>query len=354
MIARVAAVSVLALTACSRSPVPSYSTNTPTQILTTLDSAGVRDLRTVYRAALCPRLPAAGAPCDDVLLRLADEAGAPAPFTPRPEIRERYRIAFVPGFLAECFSDMARPFTDVMDELARAGFAVHYLPTAGRGDTERNSAQLAAQLTAMPPDPRPFIVFAHSKGLPDVLSLLARYPQMAPKIAAVVSVAGAMNGSPLADRLNPAFRKWLSALPMRRCDRGDGDEFEDLRRDARLAWWQRHRASITTPVFALVTTPRADRLSPLLREMYEELANVEPRNDGQLLWYDQIVPGGNLLGYVNADHWGIGVSVSQAVPPAKLLIRDDVPRAALVQAAIEVVDGVLDTSTRAAPSAPPR
>jgi hypothetical protein len=354
MIARLAAVSVLALTACSPSPVPSYSSNTPTQILTTLDSAGVRDLRPVYRAALCPRLPAAGAPCDDVLLRLADEAGPPASFTPRAEIRERYRIAFVPGFLAECFGDMAQPFADVMDELARAGFAVHYLPTAGRGDTERNSAQLAAQLAAMPPDTRPFIVFAHSKGLPDVLALLARYPQTVPKIAAVVSVAGAMNGSPLADRLNPAFRKWLSALPMRRCDRGDGDEFEDLRREVRLAWWQRHRASITTPVFALVTTPRADRLSPLLKEMYEELASVEPRNDGQLLWYDQIVPGGHLLGYVNADHWGIGVSVSQAVPPAKLLIRDDVPRTALVQAAIEVVDSVLDTAPRAARSAPAR
>jgi hypothetical protein len=351
MIARVAAVSVLALTACSRSPVPSYSSSTPTQILTTLDSAGVRDLRTVYRAALCPRLPPAGAQCDDVLLRLADE-GPPAPFTPRSEIRERYRIAFVPGFLAECFGEMARPFADVMDELARAGFAVHYLPTAGRGDTEHNSAQLAEQITAMPPDSRPFIVFAHSKGLPDVLTLLARYPQTAPKIAAVVSVAGAMNGSPLADRLNPAFRKWLSSLPMLRCRRGDGDEFEDLRREVRLAWWQRQRASITTPVFALVTTPRADRLSPLLKEMYEELAKIEPRNDGQLLWYDQITPGGNLLGYVNADHWGIGVSVSDTVPPAKLLIRDDVPRPALVQAAIEVVDAVLDTSPRAAPTAP--
>jgi hypothetical protein len=351
---RLAAVSVLALTACSPSPVPSYSSNTPTQILTTLDSAGVRDLRTVYRAALCPRLPAAGARCDDVLLRLADEVDPPAPFTPRSETRERYRIAFVPGFLAECFGEMARPFADVMDELARAGFAVHYLATSGRGDTEHNSAQLAAQLTAMPPDRRPFIVFAHSKGLPDVLSLLARYPQTASKIAAVVSVAGAMNGSPLADRLNPPFRKWLSALPMRRCDRGDGGEFEDLRREVRLAWWQRHRASITTPVFALVTTPRVDRISPLLKEMYEELANIEPRNDGQLLWYDQITPGGNLLGYVNADHWGIGVSVSDTVPPARLLIRDDVPRAALVQAAIEVVDSVLDPSSRTAPAAPPR
>jgi hypothetical protein len=283
------------------------------------------------------------------LLRLADEAGPPGSWSPRSGIRERYRIAFVPGFLAECFGEMARPFADVMDELAGAGFAVHYLPTPGRGGTEHNSAELAAQLAAILPDPRPFIVFAHSKGLPDMLALLARYPQTAPTIAALVSVAGAMNGSPLADRLNPAFRKWLSALPMRRCHRGDGDEFEDLRREVRLAWWQRHRASITTPVFALVTTPRADRISPLLKEMYEELANIEPRNDGQLLWYDQITPGGNLLGYVNADHWGIGVSVSAAVPPARLLVRDDVPRAALVQAAIEVVDSVLDTSSRTAP-----
>ena len=354
MISRVAAIGALALTACSPSPQPSYSSVTPPQILTTLDSAGVRDLRTAYRTALCPRLPASGPRCDDVLLQLAGEAGPPALVAPPSATRERYRIAFVPGFLSECFDGIVRPFAEAMRELAQAGFVVYHLPVSGRGSTEHNSAELAGELAALPADPRPLIVFAYSKGLPDVLTLLARHRTAASSIAAIVSVAGAMNGSPLADHLNPAFRAWLSSWPMRRCHRGDGDEFKDLRPEVRLAWWQRHRSSITTPVFALVTTPRPDRLSPFLKEMYEELARIEPRNDGQLIWYDQIVPGGHLLGYVNADHLGIGVSLSHAFPGLRLLFRDDVPRTALVEAAIEVVDGVLVASSPANPASPSR
>ena len=83
---------------------------------------------------------------------------------------------------------------------------------------------------------------------------------------------------------------------------------------------------------------------PLLKEMYDELADIEPRNDGQLIWYDQVVPGGYLLGYVNADHWSIAAAPSRKLPALAVLFRDDVPRGALLEAAIEVVDGVLGAS----------
>src|SRR5262249_25456485 len=81
-------------------------------------------------------------------------------------------------------------------------------------------------------------------------------------------------GFVLADRLNPAFRRWLSGRRMRHCRRGAGEEFEALRREARRAGWQRYRTAVTTPVFALVTTPCPDRLSPLVKEMYDKLADM--------------------------------------------------------------------------------
>ena len=34
---------------------------------------------------------------------------------------------------------------------------------------------------------------------------------------------------------------------------------------------------------------------------------VDPRNDGQLLFYDQVIPGATLLGYANTDHWGVAL-----------------------------------------------
>jgi len=115
----------------------------------------------------------------------------------------------------------------------------------------------------------------------------------------------------------------------------------DLRRDVRLAWWREHGAAITVPVFSIVATPRPDRISPATLGTYRWLAKIDPRNDGKLLWSDQIAPRSHLLGYANADHWTIAIPVATELPGLSFLFRDSVPRTALVDAAIEVVAGTL-------------
>jgi hypothetical protein len=40
----------------------------------------------------------------------------------------------------------------------------------------------------------------------------------------------------------------------------------------------------------------------LSRSSYDKLSKVDARNDSQLLFYDEIIPGSKLLAYVNADH----------------------------------------------------
>jgi len=185
-------------------------------------------------------------------------------------------------------------------------------------------------------------VFAYSKGLPDLLELVVSRPELSQRVAAIVSVAGAANGSLLADRYVDRYRRWLSRLPLITCGSGTGDEMGDLRRDVRLEWWRRHRASVAIPIFLIVTTPRRDHVSPPLAETYRTLAGAEPRNDGMLFWYDQLVSGGRLLGYVNADHWGIAIPLSRELRAMDFLFYDDaVPRTQLVEAAIEVVDEAL-------------
>jgi hypothetical protein len=183
----------------------------------------------------------------------------------------------------------------------------------------------------------------YSKGLPDVLEFLLRYPQTSQQIAAIVSIAGASNGSPIADDLYEFYRDWLAGLPIPGCDRGTGEEVQDLRRDVRLGWWKRNRSAIAVPIFSLVAMPRADRVSPILKRMYEKLSGIDPRNDGQLLWYDAIVTHGYLLGYVNADHLGVAIAASQQSPALSFLFKDNVPRPALVRGAIEVVAETIET-----------
>ena len=334
-----------ALAGCAPAP-PLYTDATPPMLVTTPAEAGIVDLRGRYRAALCRRLPPKSPPCDDVLLRLPGESPAPSE-APASDALRRYRLAFIPGLFSECLQALARPFADVIPDLTRAGADARYFSVAGRGSVATNSARLETEIASLPDDGLPLIVFAYSKGLPDLLDLVVRRPESAARIAAIVSLAGAANGSLLADRYLTTYRRWLSGLPLVSCGSGTGDEINDLRRDVRLEWWRQHRAAISIPIFLLVTTPRRDHVSPTLSAPYRELARTEPRNDGMLFWYDQLVSGASLLGYVNADHWGVAMPLSQELKAVDFLFYDDeVPRTLLVEAAIEVVDEALRTRDR--------
>ena len=312
-------------------------------MLTTVGDAGVRDLRATYRAAACARLPKSGTTCDDVLIRLPGEQDAPT-LPAASALQDQYRIAFVPGLFSECFDRYARPFDDVQRALTEEGFLVDYFRVPGRGTSADNARRLAGHFAALPDDPRPIIVFAYSKGLPDTLEFVVRYPEAASRIAAIVSVAGAVNGSPLAHELHDVYRKWAAAFPLPGCDAGSGDEIHDLRRDVRLEWWRRNGSAVTIPVFSLVAAPRPERVSAGTRATYNQLSRIDPRNDGKLLAQDQVVPGGYLLGYANADHWAIAIPLDEALPSWSLLFRDGVPRPALARAAIEVVAETLQTT----------
>ena len=275
-----------------------------------------------------------------MLLRLAGEPAATAPPTAQDAAR-KYRIAFVPGLFSECFEQIARPFADVQRDLRAAGFTVDYFQVPGRGTAAQNAARLAEHFLTADGDPRPIIVFAYSKGLVDVLEFVVRYPQAARKIVAVVAVAGAANGTPLADDVHAIYRDWGADFPLPGCDKGTGAEMNDLRRDVRITWWQQHGDEVTIPIFALVAAPRPDRVSPATRPTYRWLARIDPRNDGKLLWHDQIPARSYLLGYVNADHWSIATPVTKELSVFWFLFRDEAPRTALVESAIEVVDQTL-------------
>jgi hypothetical protein len=331
----------LLMVGCASLPPDLYTPATTPVALGSVGDFGVRDLRANYRAAVCRRLSSADGRCAEWLLELAGEPLAPlaraaAPPTPA-ELAQRYRIAFVPGFLSECFEGMARPFADSERALRSQGYAVDFFQTSGRGSTAVNARRLAQHFESLGPDSRPIIVFAYSKGLPDTLAFIATYPEPASRIAAVVAVAGAVNGSPLAEELLTPYGKLLADLPLPGCEAGSGEEMHELRRDVRLAWWRDHGTQIKVPVFTLVAAPRPQNVSPGTRSTYRWLARIDPRNDGKLLWFDQVVPGSHLLGYANADHWTIAIPVTGALPRFGLMFRDGVPRAALMEAAIEVV-----------------
>lgn len=247
-----------------------------------------------------------------------------------------FRLVFVPGFLSNCFPSFAT-FADVIDAARAAGFAAHLLDVGGRGSIEANAARLAGQIGQLPDDGRRLVIVGHSKGVLDALQAMVENPQLARHVAAVVGVAGAFNGSPLADQLRGLYRVVVASNPLLRCEAGAGDELEGLRPDARRAWWRDHGEALAMPVYALVALPDETRVSPVLAFTHARLAEIDGYNDGQLLARDQVAPGGALLGYINADHLEAAIPQPRRAPWTMLMAHADVPRADILLAAVDVI-----------------
>ena len=300
-----------------------------------------RDLRAEYRLAVCSRLTPGTRACEDVLLREAGETDVSADRPLPADLPRRYRIGLVPGLFAECLAPVAKAFGDIEPPLRARGYDVTYLNVPGRGTASANARFLAERLATDVGDARPFILLTYSKGLLDVLEYVSNYPVAARRVAAIVSIAGAANGTPLADAYQSSYRNWLAKLPLPGCATSDGSEILDLKPEVRREWWRHNGDRIRVPVFSLVTTPRKEQLSVGLGIAHASLAAIDPRNDGKILWFDQLVPGNYLLGFLNADHWAVATPLDASLPWLAFLFKDDIPRLALVEGAIAVAAAML-------------
>lgn len=65
-----------------------------------------------------------------------------------------------------------------------------------------------------------------------------------------------------------------------------------------------------------------------------------------MTFYDQVIPGSRLIGYVNADHWALAVPVarSHSLLRATLVNHNDFPREALLEAILRMVEQDLGTA----------
>jgi hypothetical protein len=323
-------IAVLATGCASPLAVPRDGSALP-ELRAKLAASHVRDLRGPYRAALCER-PAMAGKCEGTLHRMADEARGVRP--PRADA-SAYRLLFVPGFLASCFPGIAS-FVDVVDAARREGFEARVIAVGGRNSVAANAKLVAEELERIPDDGRRIVVIGHSKGATDALEAIVRRPDLAPRVVALIGIAGAFNGSPLADRLRPVYEIAIASNPLLSCAAAQGDALDDLRPATRRAWWRAHREDVRVPLYSLVAVPDAERISPLLALLHSQLGSASPWNDGQLAALDQIAPGGGLLGFVNADHLTAGVPRPSALPWSLIWAPVDFPRADVLLAAVDV------------------
>ena len=110
--------------------------------------------------------------------------------------------------------------------------------------------------------------------------------------------------------------------------------------DVRREWLEDNPLPDTIEFFSIVTYPSEERVSGGLKGSYRILAKVDARNDTQVLFYDQMIPGSTLMAYVNADHWAAAVPVARNHPfVANMFVnQNDYPREALLEAIMRYLE----------------
>jgi pimeloyl-ACP methyl ester carboxylesterase len=342
---------LLLSTVCSCATAPTVSAPQALAVsrLALLPAAGasVDDQRGRFREVLCAVDEAHGhelpeyRPCGDILHRFADEppgTGEPVQVGPGPL---KLRVAVVAGLGAECFRYLVSTFQFALGHLRDLGYRTALIKVDGLSSSTHNARQIRDAVVEMDlaPDER-LVLVGYSKGTPDILESLATYPELARRVAAVVSVAGAVGGSPLADDASPPMLALLKYLPGSGCAEGDGGAIDSLKPSVRRDFARTHELPGTVQYYSVVTFARREQISVALSADYDELANIESRNDGQLLFYDQIIAGGVLLGFVDADHWAVALPISRRRPglAATVINRNEFPREVLLEAIVRHVE----------------
>jgi hypothetical protein len=153
-------------------------------------------------------------------------------------------------------------------------------------------------------------------------------------------MAGAVGGSPLANLAPDGLERLVQGALGADCDPGDLQALQSLKPAVRQRWLATNRLPGDVGFFSIVALPAPGRVSTGLRATGHVLNGIDPRNDGNLLAQDQVIPQGTLLGLVNADHWAVMTNM-RASPKAtvrSLADRNDFPRPALVEAALRYVE----------------
>lgn len=313
--------------------------------------AQIKDQRARFREIYCAVLEAHGhelpdyRPCDDALTRVGSE---PAP-TGKPvdlgNSRRHLIAAVVPGLGWECMTDWLQSTGAVAANLRRYGYDARMIEVGGLQGTEENARRIRDAIVAMQfaPGERRLVLIGYSKGAPDILEAIVRYPEIREHVAAVVSAAGAIAGSPLANDTPESQANWFRHIPGATCEKNDGTALKSLWPSVRHAWLAENPLPADFPYYSLVTYPDPARISAVLRHSYRKLSQVDARNDSQLLFYDQVIPGATLVGYVNADHWALAVPLSRNHPwvTGMFATQNAYPREALVEALMRFVEDSL-------------
>ena len=293
------ACAVLLLSGCGSSPLIAYSTDTPPLVLANAAQAGVADERARFREIFCAVLEAHGEalpdyrPCDEALTRVGYRAGteraAGQPRLLRAGDWSRYSWAASAMSASMPGSNRRARWSVTWPRTATGCGASRSTACRVRRTTPARSAMLCLRCR----NPRVHRAWCSSatrrarrtsskRWSPTPRSAAASPPSSAHRARLPgrrsptkrSSTRPRCSGISRARRAPPATEVESRACA-RRCA-GPGSRANPLPADLRY--------------YSLVTFPDPERISSVLKSGYRKLSRIDGRNDGQMVFYDQVIP----------------------------------------------------------------
>ncbi|UCE90587.1 MAG: hypothetical protein JSW10_06195 [Pseudomonadota bacterium] len=356
-LAALGTVAAMLLGGCATAPLSPYSEDGPPLALVPAAQVGVQDKRGRFREIFCAVLEERGEtlpdyrPCGDALTQVGTESGATGESVELGMSKRRLIAAVVPGIGWDCFDTWLAAKGTTAGHVRQYGYDLIPISVDGLSSSANNARQIrdaVMQMEGVGAQPR-LVLIGYSKGAPDILEAVVSYPEIRERVAAVISASGAVGGSPLVNDATQSQLALMRHWPGAKCTPGDGGAIESLRPSTRRQWLAENPLPDDFPYYSLVSHPEPERISSVLRSSYNKLSRIDARNDSQVLFYDQVIPGSTLVAYVNADHWALAVPIARthATLGSTFVDKNDFPREALLEAMLRFVEEDLDRSAKA-------
>lgn len=312
--------------------------------------AGIVDGRARFREIFCEIDRAVGRDfpdfreCNDALIEVGVEPQMQSMPAHPNRAGDLPVLVFVEGLFGECVRNLASPFSESYAGLASLGYRIVVIPVEGRSSSARNAEIISNTLRGQVQEHDRLLVIGYSKGVPDFLEALGRYgaESWVSRVDTFVSIAGAVNGTPIADDLRGAYDSLVAKLPLPNCPAGDGKALDSLTRSYRQQWLAANAPPKSIRYFSLVAVAKSGEVNPLLVPFREALGRYGPLNDAQVLAEDAVLPNSHLLGFASADHWAIALPFGRSGSLEALPLRsaNAFPREVLIRAILEYVASV--------------
>ena len=261
-----------------------------------------------------------------------------APVT-RPDPADISDAVIVPGVLGDTVRALVAPLASAAEPLAPHGIRTIVARVNGRTGCAANAAALRPiVLEAAAREGRAVNVVGYSKGCTDALHMLAMFPDTHAAVHSLTSLAGVVHGTPLATRTPGWIEAALRWVPLPGVPFGDGRAVDDLEPGHRATHLAAHPLPDGIRYASVAAATSFANVSRVLRGSWRRLAAIDIANDSQVIDADAVLPAGELLAVVDADHWALALPITERLPIASPLVdRNDFPRVTLLRALLEHV-----------------